>query len=72
VPLMFHEDPIPMIEGFAIRATDSAGKLVPVRASQEVVQDHGLHDVQRMASDKYDKGQFQPDGSVVVRNSDFA
>ncbi len=71
MPLSFPGETVENIDGLSIRATDPAGKQVVVRASHEVVQDHGLSDVQQVASDKYDNGQLESNGNIVVRNADF-
>ena len=71
MPLSFPGGTAESIDGFSIRATDSAGKMVIVRASHEVIQDHELSDVQQVASDKYDNGQREANGTIVVRNSDL-
>jgi len=61
------------VTGVSIQATDSGtGKPVVVRASHEVIQDKGLPQVKEVASNKYDVGNFEPDGSISVRDADFA
>jgi hypothetical protein len=40
-------------------------------ASLEAVQDDGLFDVQQVASNKYDSGQLESNGTLGGRSSDF-
>jgi hypothetical protein len=71
MPLSFTGDQMETIAGVSIRATDHTGKRVVVIASQEAVQDHEIADVQNAASEKYDRGEVEADGTVRVRNADL-
>ena len=71
MPLNFPGQMVQSETGFSIRATDSATrKLVIVKASAEAIQDHGEHRVQQVASDKYDSGKIESDGSILVHAGD--
>ena len=71
MPLEFPGEATETPAGVSIRAIDPAGKQVVVIASHESIQDHGLSRVQQVASGKYDNGQVEPNGTIVVRNADF-
>lgn len=71
MPLQFSGASADTISGVSIRAIDQSGKQVAVMASHEVIQDHGLDQVQQVASDKYDRGRVEANGTVVVRAADF-
>ena len=61
------------LNGLSIQAKDSAtGKTVVVVASYEAIQDYGQDRAQDVASDKYDKGKTEPDGSVLVYTAECA
>jgi hypothetical protein len=45
---------------------------VVVKASHEAIQDYGQFRVQEIASNKYDKGTTESDGSVRVHIADCA
>lgn len=47
-----------------------SGQNVPVRVSDEALQDHGLEQSKAVAEHKYDAGQIEPDGVVWVRVGD--
>jgi hypothetical protein len=72
MPLYFSGEAVETLNGLTIRATDSNGKTVVVRATSEAIQDHGQSMVERVASDMFDRGQFEADGSVFVRTRDCA
>jgi hypothetical protein len=58
--------------GLNVRAKDAAsGQNVPVRISDEAIQDHGLDKAKAVAERKYDAGQTEPNGGVWVRVGDF-
>lgn len=58
--------------GLSVRALDStSGQNVPVRVSDEALQDHGLEQSKVVAEHKYDAGQTEADGVVWVRVGDF-
>lgn len=61
----------PVKAGISLKATDSFGAIVIVMATKEVVQQYGLYSVHLVASDKYDSGQVESDGSVLVQMVDF-
>jgi len=71
MPLAFPGETTQTISGVSIRAIDPTGKTIVVMASLEAVQDQGLFDVQQVASKKYDSGQLESNGTIVVRSSDF-
>ncbi len=73
MPLDFPGETAPHPEGgLGIRAKDAAtGKSVPVRASDEAIQDHGLERAKAVAEHKYDAGQTEENGGVWVRVGDF-
>ena len=59
--------------GLSIQANDAAtGKPVVVKSSHEAIKIYGLSRVQVVASDKYDKGKTQSDGSVRVHTDECA
>jgi hypothetical protein len=63
----------PDVTGISIQAKDAAtGKPVLVKSSLEAMQDYGLSRVQEVASDKYDKGETQSDGSIRVHADECA
>jgi len=71
--LIFTGRTAPLLEGgTSVQATDAAtGAPVPVRVSDEVIQDHGLNKAKAMADQKHSAGKLEPDGGVWVRVSDF-
>jgi hypothetical protein len=63
----------PDLTGISIQANDATtGMPVVVKSSHEAIQDYGLSRVQGVASDKYDKGKIQSDGSVRVHVDECA
>jgi hypothetical protein len=63
----------PDLTGISIQAEDAAtGNPVVVKSSHEAIQAYGLSRVQEVASDKYDKGKTQSDGSVRVHTDECA
>lgn len=73
MPLQFPGDSTPTNTGISIRAIDTdTGRTVVVIASQEVIQDYGLDEVQRKASEKFDSRKQEPNGTVSIRTGDFA
>jgi hypothetical protein len=75
MPLNFPGAPVgsPDVTGISIQAKDAAtGKRVVVKSSLEAMQDYGLSRVQEVASDKYDKGKTQSDGSIRVHADECA
>ena len=73
MPLIFPGETIETLTCVSIKATDSStGEPVIVKASHEAIQDYQLCGVQEVASDKYDRGQIEADGSIIVRTADFA
>jgi hypothetical protein len=57
--------------GVAFRAESGPGAFVVVRISDEAIQDFGLSRAMTVASDKFDRGELEPNGIVSVRTSDF-
>jgi hypothetical protein len=45
-------------------------KRVMVRVTREAATDYERSLIQSVASDKYDRGQFEADGAVLVKTSD--
>jgi hypothetical protein len=72
MPLNFSGEAVETLNGLTLRATDSNGKTVVVRASSQAIQDYGQSVVERVASDLFDRGQLEADGSVFVRTRDCA
>ena len=73
MPLDFTGITVPDLTGISIQATDFAtGKPVVVKASHEAIQDCGQPRVEAVASDKYDSGKIEFDGSVLVHTADCA
>ena len=72
MPLYFSGEAVETLNGPIMRAKDSNGKTVIVRASSEAIQDYGELKVQEVASDMFDRGQCEADGSVFVRTGDCA
>jgi hypothetical protein len=73
MPLIFQGEMIETLTCISIKAIDaSTGETVIVKASHEAFQDYQLCGVQEVASDKYDRGQSEADGSIIVRTADFA
>ena len=63
----------PDLTGISVQAEDAAtGEPVFVKSSHEAIQNYGLSRVQQVASDKYDKGKTQSDGSVRVHTDECA
>jgi hypothetical protein len=57
--------------GVSVQGIDVYTKAtVPVMVSPEVIRDHGLALAQLVGSNKYDRGEKEPDGSVFVRTGD--
>lgn len=71
MPLNFTDDLIDWTSGISIRATNTTGKSVVVMVSHEAMNDYGRSHAQEVASDKYDKGQIEPNGTIAVRTADF-
>lgn len=66
-------DGFPSKNGFSIEARVSAtGRPVLVNISYEAIQDYGFDRAQNVASDKYDRGRIERDGSVNVYTSECA
>ena len=72
MPLSFTGEHVETATGFSLKAKDVYGATVAVKATKEVVHQEGLFHVQQVASDKFDMGKIESDGSVSVRTSDFA
>jgi hypothetical protein len=66
MPLNFTGETVKTLTGLSIRAKDSKGEPVTVKASSEALQDYGLERVREVASKKYDAGQTEIDGSIVI------
>jgi hypothetical protein len=59
------------IEGVSLQAKDTSnGKTVFVKISDEAIQDHGMDHVKNVGERKYDHGDLELDGTVIVRSSD--
>lgn len=71
MPLTFTGAMFPTEVGVTMRAINGAGEPVVVKSSQEAIDDYGLGQVQSVASEKYDAGKVEADGTVSVRTSDF-
>ena len=67
MPLYFSGRTVETLDGLSIAATDSTGKTVVVKASHEAIQDHGQSKVEEVASERFDRGEIEADGSVLVR-----
>ncbi|WP_144259568.1 hypothetical protein [Methylocystis sp. ATCC 49242] len=71
MPLNFTGKRVESPDGVSIQATDAAtGKPVVVKSSHMAIQDYGMSRVEKVASDKYDKGKTQSDGSVRVHTDE--
>lgn len=71
MPLDYPGPEVATTEGLSIRARDLAtGKYVRVLVSDHAIQDHGLGRCKVVGSDKYDRGDLEPEGHVFVRTSD--
>jgi len=70
VPLNFSGQQIKTETGTNFEAFDHQKRVV-VKASDEALQDYGENSVRLKASDKYDEGRVETDGSVRVTTSDF-
>ena len=57
--------------GVSFRAKDHNGKHLAVQVSHYVLQDYDRSQIEQMASDKYDAGKIEANGTVVVRTKDF-
>jgi hypothetical protein len=63
----------PDLTGISIQAEDAGTReAVVVKSSHEAIRIYGLSRVQEVASDKYDKGKTQSDGSVRVHTDECA
>lgn len=71
VGLTFTGESVDSLEGTSLEAKDSSGRRIVVRASHEAIQDFGLSRVEAKASEKFANGQVEPNGTVIVRTSDF-
>lgn len=58
------------LERYVLEAFDGS-KRVAVKISTEVIEDRGLEAAKTKATEKYDRGSIEPDGSVQVLNTDF-
>jgi hypothetical protein len=72
MPLHFTGEEVRTLSGLSIKATDSSGKTVVVKASSEAIHDYGRSKVEEVASDKFDRDEIEADGSVFVRTADCA
>jgi hypothetical protein len=73
MPLSFTGDEAPDgTFGTSFRAKDQHGKPVAVRVSEEALQDYELSQIKQVASDKYDAGTIEANGTVTVRTADLA
>jgi hypothetical protein len=72
MPLIFTGQQAKTMTGVSLQATNSEGESVVVQASDEAIQDFGMGRVQDVASNKYDKGQTEGDGSIFIRTVDCA
>ncbi len=71
MPLDFTGESTDTEFGVSLRALNRDRNQVIVIASHEAIQDHGLSEVHRVASEKYDNRKV--DGNTVtVRNADFS
>ena len=71
MPLNFTYDMIDWTSSVSLHAIDATGKRVVIMVSHEAMHDYGASHSREVASDKYDNGLIEPDGTVVVRTSDF-
>lgn len=71
MPLTLTGEQVAMVSGTSFRAEDQQGKKVAVHVSDEALQDHSLGHIERIASEKYDAGLTDANGTVVVRPADF-
>lgn len=73
MPLIFTGKTDPNLSWTSLEAEDAAtGARVIVKVTHEAEQDHGLTKAKDVASAKYDNGQREPDGTVMVRTADCA
>ena len=72
MPLYFTDEEAETLNGVSIEARDVSGKTVVVKASSEAIQDYGRSKVEEVASDKFDRGEIEADGTVLVRTVDCA
>lgn len=64
MPLTFNGRSVKTEDYISLQAKDSGGTTVPVKVSLEAHQDFSLPDIYQVASDKFDQGEVEPDGSV--------
>jgi len=71
MPLVFsgQQGASPQFE-IMLEAHDGKARVVVVTSS-EALQDHGIERIRQKASQKYDAGQCDPNGRVIVFTTDF-